>query len=121
MSLGTTRFWAPTAAGSNANKRHTAIFVLMVAADPRSGTILPVACQSYREHLQPRRVHMAKRTRSGHARSLERRDGALQPANVQAFIRRAPRMADKTSWTKPRAPMTYGDSIVAAGGLEAGR
>jgi hypothetical protein len=40
--------------------------------------------------------------------------------NVQAFIRRAPRMADKTSWTKPLARMTYGDSIVAAGGLEAG-
>src|SRR5437870_3359631 len=33
-------------------------------------------------------------------------------SNVQAFIRRAPRMADKTSWTKPLAPMTYGDSIV---------
>src|SRR5262249_8330180 len=40
--------------------------------------------------------------------------------NVQAFIRRAPRMADKTSWTKPRARMTYGDSIVEAGGLTAG-
>jgi hypothetical protein len=32
--------------------------------------------------------------------------------NVQAFIRRASSMADKTSWTKPLACMTYGDSIV---------
>src|SRR5438876_9740885 len=29
--------------------------------------------------------------------------------NVQAFIRRASSMADKTSWTKPLARMTYGD------------
>jgi hypothetical protein len=29
-------------------------------------------------------------------------------------------MADKTSWTKPLAHMTYGDSIVARGRLEAG-
>src|SRR6266850_3568859 len=40
MSLGTTRFSAPTAAGSNAKKRHTAIFVLTVAAHPRSGSII---------------------------------------------------------------------------------
>src|SRR2546422_11070053 len=46
-------------------------------------------------------------------------------SNVQAFIRRAARMADKTSWTKPLAPMTYGDSIVigarSAGETRAGR
>src|SRR5712691_5211323 len=41
-------------------------------------------------------------------------------SNVQAFIRRAPRMADKTSWTKPLARMTYGDSIVGRGRREAG-
>src|SRR3989304_1853682 len=40
--------------------------------------------------------------------------------NVQAFIRRASSMADKTSWTKPRAPMTYGDSIATPARLEAG-
>src|SRR5712691_6794938 len=40
--------------------------------------------------------------------------------NVQAFIRRASRMADKTSWTKPLARMTYGDSIVGPGRREAG-
>src|SRR2546422_9020221 len=40
MSLGTTRFSAHTAAGSNAKKRHTAIFALMVAAHPRSGSII---------------------------------------------------------------------------------
>ena len=37
------------------------------------------------------------------------------PDNVQAFIRRASSMADKTSWTKPLACMTYGDSIVGGG------
>src|SRR5256885_1837698 len=54
-------------------------------------------------------------------------------SNDQAFIRRASRMADKTSWTKPLAPMTYGDSIVrttsrdavsarrASGGRDQGR
>jgi hypothetical protein len=31
--------------------------------------------------------------------------------NVQAFIRRASSMADKTSWTTPLACMAYGDSI----------
>ena len=41
-------------------------------------------------------------------------------ANVQAFIRRASRMADKTSWTKPLAPMVYGDSIVGTARLGAG-
>jgi hypothetical protein len=41
--------------------------------------------------------------------------------NVQAFIRRAPRTADRTSWTKSRVRMSYGNSIVAAGEqLEAG-
>lgn len=32
--------------------------------------------------------------------------------NAQAFVRGAPRTADKTSWTKPLGPMAYGDSIV---------
>jgi len=56
------------------------------------------------------------------AMNLRRSKGItpLNPPNVQASIRRAPRMADKTSWTKPRARMTYGDSIVEAGGLTAG-
>src|SRR3989442_11159911 len=39
--------------------------------------------------------------------------------NVQAFIRRASRMADKTSWTKPRTGMTYWDSIVGGARLAA--
>src|SRR3990172_5706578 len=42
----------------------------------------------------------------------------MQP-NVQAFIRRASSMADKTSWTKPLARMAYGDSIVKTAWLEA--
>src|SRR5437588_492840 len=50
------------------------------------------------------------------------------PSTVQDFIRRASRMADKTSWTEPRARMTYGDSIVGTarqggrtvGGVRAG-
>src|SRR3989442_14178967 len=42
------------------------------------------------------------------------------PTNVQAFIRRAWSMADKTSWTKPLACMAYGDSIVGTAWLEAG-
>src|SRR5207302_3524591 len=40
--------------------------------------------------------------------------------NVQAFIRRASSMTDKTSWTKPLACMAYGDSIVGTAWLEAG-
>src|SRR2546422_4263336 len=40
--------------------------------------------------------------------------------NVQAFIRRAASMADKTSWTKPLACMTYGDSIAGTVALAAG-
>ncbi len=44
----------------------------------------------------------------------------LGPPNVQAFIRRASRMADKTSWTKPLASMTYGDCIVGTAWLEVG-
>ena len=46
--------------------------------------------------------------------------GASVRPNVQAFIRRASSMADKTSWTKPLARMTYGDSIVGEARLEAG-
>src|SRR5262245_12317609 len=40
--------------------------------------------------------------------------------NVQAFIRRASSMADKTSWTKPLACVAYGDSSVETAGLEVG-
>src|SRR5438876_105416 len=40
--------------------------------------------------------------------------------NVQAFIRRAPSMADKTSSTKPLACMTYDDSNVGTAWLAAG-
>src|SRR5262245_6196646 len=40
--------------------------------------------------------------------------------NVQDFIRRASRMADKPSWTKPRPRMKYGDSIAVGARLEEG-
>src|SRR5947207_12084896 len=40
-------------------------------------------------------------------------------SNVQAFIRCASSTADKTSWTKPLARMTYGDCIATGGQLEA--
>jgi len=40
--------------------------------------------------------------------------------NVQAVIRRASSMADKTSWTKPLARMAYGDCIAGGWQLEGG-
>src|SRR3990170_7495711 len=40
--------------------------------------------------------------------------------NIQAFIRRASSMADKTSWTKPLARMAYGDCIAGGRQLKGG-
>src|SRR6267378_3058686 len=61
MSLGTTRFSAATAAGSNAKNRDTLICVLIVAAHLLSRSIIKF-----------------------NPSSLERRDGALEPANAHA-------------------------------------